>query len=197
MVAGNQAVIAMDLDNVIADSDRVIRGIIHRISGVHLTQDDIRFYDYHKVLVSRGIEISEALRIEHEALETFHTRASMDVNPVHGAQQGMSQLESSGWLPVIVTSRPASSANATKDWLREKEIPYHSILFTEDKAQKGSRWKILVEDAPHHALAASEAGVYVVLVDYPWNRGICRSENIHRVGGWSEIVDAIGQMGRR
>lgn len=193
----SRIVIAVDLDNVIADSDRVIRSIIHRISGVHLTQADIRCYDYHKVLAARGFELSEALRIEHEALETFHTQAAPDVTVVQGAQQGMSQLVSIGWHPVIVTSRPASSAEATRDWLRTKEISYKSILFTEDKAQTGSRWTILVEDAPHHATAASEAGVSVVLVDYPWNQGVGPSANIRRVGDWSEILEAIGQIGRR
>ena len=66
-------VVAVDLDNVICDSDPKIREVIYQISGVSLVQDEITNYAYSRALIKRGIESSAARQIfedkAHESLK--------------------------------------------------------------------------------------------------------------------------------
>lgn len=187
-------VVAVDLDNVICDTDPKIRGIIERISGISLSQDEITNYAYSRALINRGIESSAAKQIVKEAIEVFHESECLNVEPVDGALDGIYKLLNASFSIVIPTSRPDTCEENTKEWLSSFEMPYHELLFLEDKTRNAQSWTYLIEDAMHHAHAVCEAGTPVCILDYPWNRTTSSCQFIYRVKDWNEIVNIVIQI---
>jgi len=188
------AVIAVDLDNVICDTDPKIREIIRKISGVSLSQDEITNYAYSTALINRGVESSEAKQIVKEAAEIFHDSECLNVGPLDGALEGIYRFLDAGLKIVIPTSRPDRCQKNTESWLSSFDVPYHELLFLEDKTRNARSWSYLIEDAMHHAYAVCEAGTPVCLLDYPWNRATSSCQFIYRAKDWNEIVNIVMQM---
>ena len=187
--------IAVDLDNVIASTDPKIREIVHRISGVRLSQGDIKVFEYHKALVDAGLDLEVAKDIEKEALRLFHDGECLQIELVDGAAEGLACLSNTRRRVIIVTSRPVTSGEVTKSWLEQFQVPCEEVVFIDKKDRMASTWVVLIEDAAHHAQAVCQMGVPVVLLDYPWNRSIEAHALIHRAKDWREAADLALNLG--
>ncbi len=183
--------VAVDIDNVIADTDPVIRKVIRRICGVSLSREDIVQFAYSEALVAKGLDRSEAKRIEEESLWVFHDRACAEATPMDGAVEALNALSKAGLSIIVATCRLPSCERLTRQWLREAGVPYDDLLFVEDKAERCSNWAVLVEDAAHHALAVAQRGVPTCLLDHPWNRSLDPHPLILRAHNWQQAVDLI------
>ena len=183
-------VIAVDLDNVIAETDPKIREILKILSGLSLSQDDILSFEYSNALIAKGVEPLTARKLEEDALKIFHGEECCHVNPIQGALEGLSRLAKAGMSLVIVTSRPVTCEHLTRIWLNDHDIFFTELLFVKEKVKYAHNWSFLVEDAAHHAKAVAEMGIPVCLLDYPWNT-IISHPLIRRAKYWREIVEIL------
>jgi len=181
-------ILAIDLDNVISETDETIRNIIYSLCGIRLWCEDIVTFNYHEVLHAKGMSMSEALIVDSKAMDLFHTSECLGVPVKPGARAALRELLSLGANVGIVTGRPINSEAITAKWLSEREIPYTWLKHTNDKAAISSAWSMLVDDAAHHAVTVAANGVPVCLMDYPWNRNLQPTAGITRVSSWNEIL---------
>lgn len=174
--------LGIDIDNVIAKTDKKIREIIRNTYGIDLTQEDITVYNYHKCGISR--------QQERDVLNIFHKKECKDVELVRGAKSSLSILGES-YKVIIVTSRDLSSRKATEHWLKAKAIRYGSLIFENRKHKTGVKFHYFIEDCWKHALKLAKAGTKVLLFNYPWNLSRPEHPNIRRVNNWKEILMLI------
>ncbi len=104
----------------------------------------------------------------------------------------------------IITSRHSKVVDFTKEWLMSHfgDI-FQNIFFTNhfDEESGASKDEIcvdndidlLIEDNKDWAMASALKGVFVLLLDAPWNQDV-EHENIKRVYSWDEIVEEIERM---
>jgi uncharacterized HAD superfamily protein len=85
----------------------------------------------------------------------------------------------------IVTHRPEYARESTEKWLFWNDIPYHELIFAEDKTKWGL--DVLLDDAPHNIAQARAAGIRAITFDQPWNQHVTGE----RVKSWAGFVAAI------
>jgi hypothetical protein len=126
--------------------------------------------------------------------------------PVEGAIEGFKALLNAGHDAMIVSDRPASLFEVTRDWLDRQGLEFVRLYFSRHKhslnGQTEGLTKIqvawynklthVVEDAPHHAKAFSAKPYMerIYLLDKPYNQGI-EHEKITRVDTWEDIVRGV------
>ncbi|UCC59296.1 MAG: hypothetical protein JSW38_03695 [Dehalococcoidia bacterium] len=171
--------LGVDIDNVISLSDPAIRRTVWEIFGVHLIQDQVEYYDYHKC----GISLEQQERV----LEIFRDETCSVLEVVPGAVESLRLLHKE-YRIVLVTSRHPDIVDKTRDWLRLKDIPYDVLIFNDAKHRTGHNFDCFIEDNAETALSLAQAGIRTFLYDYPWNRSIEEHPNIRRVYNWQDIV---------
>ena len=193
MASRHRQIVAVDLDNVISSTDSRIRAIIEVISGVRLSQEQIRTWEYRDALVASGVDPSAAARIERGALQRFHDHDCASVEPIDGAIGGLRRLQEASIEITVVTGRPSTMTceTLTVQWLRDAGIRPDMLVMGRKKVDAVAGWSYLIDGSPREAWEIAERGVRVLLVDYPWNRSIRSHRLITRVATWHEIPDAI------
>ncbi len=78
-------------------------------------------------------------------------------------------------------------------WLKRNGIPYASLIVTNGR----SKLKVIremdlniayfIEDRFEYAMEMAEAGIKVLLMEYPWNQNCGTHHNIIRIKDWKEI----------
>lgn len=175
--------IGVDLDNVIAQTDKTIRKLIRSRYGIESSQAQIVTWNYHESLPITPEQ-------EREIFADFHAHHLTDPEVVEGARIGMEELHLRGSI-WIVTHRPLLSRRDTREWLADHEIVYDELIFVEDKSTLADRFSFLVDDNGNTAIAVAASGTPVFLLDYPWNRFVCDVPHLKRVLSWEEILKIV------
>ncbi len=177
-----KSVIGIDVDNVIAATDKKIRELIELCFGISSQQEDITSWYY-----STSIGITKEQ--EQYVLEKLHSKYISELKLIDAAKESLDLIsnEYSIWL---LTSRPSYTKDLTIKWLKEKSITYDKLFFVENKTVLADKVTFLVEDKAETALDFSSLGVKVYLFDYPWNR---KASNplIVRVFSWHHLLSVL------
>ncbi len=179
----------MDIDNVVAQTDVVIRDLIrrHTASRVNLGYEDIRDFDYWKCLDCNGGQIT---RLEWDMVhDKFSTPEVIGaLLPLEGAQKQLIALRDT-YSVHLVSSRKPGAHVATEHWLAKHAIPFDELIFTTHgrKHELPGKYVLVVEDHYEQAKAFAENGVKAILVDHPWNRGRDSHANLRWVRTWNDI----------
>jgi len=177
--------IAIDLDNVLLDSDSNIRQLIFEETGIESTVNDITDYSYAKSL---NLDSKTMKRV----LDRFHLDLHLSaLNPILGAQNAMSILKLE-YEPIIVTSRPVDTYTATEKSIKMwfGDIP---LVHSNKKSDLCKKLKIetIIEDHPDTAIQCAYNQIKVFLMDYPWNYPIVDGGLLTRVSNWDMIIDYL------
>jgi uncharacterized HAD superfamily protein len=185
-ISSSAPVFGIDIDNVLAATDPMIRKLIRKYCGVNANQEQITRWRY-----SEALPISP--KQEQFVFEQFHSYYCRKVGLVNGARRAVRRL--AGFTEIwLLTQRPESALEGTLEWLKINAIRYDRLIFTKDKTEYASDLWGLVEDNGSTAMAAAELGIReVYLMDYPWNRMASHRPNIMRVQAWNEIVLSVMQ----
>lgn len=171
--------IAIDIDDVIADTTETLRHFVNQRTGLNLSKDSYLisapywgYYD--KVWQNHGIEDPTIFSNFHDSLRINQD----DVFPVVGAKEGVQHLQKSFDL-LAITSRDLTMEKATMEWMNRyfrdvfNEVVFlgHISVATESKGEVckrlGAKW--LIDDNPTHCLTAIKAGIWAVLFGkYGW-----------------------------
>lgn len=189
--------IAVDIDDVLGlSADEFIR-YTNKKWGTNLTIED---YDEHWGKVWKINDQQEADRRMHEYIQY----ANPLVKSHSDALEVLSKL-SKNYKLVITTARLLLYQNETRDWIEThygdlfSEIHYAKRLdeVTKEKIP-ASKTEILnevgaqflIDDQPHHCIAAAGAGIKSILFgDYAWNRDTELTPNMVRAKNWHEVME--------
>ena len=183
--------IAVDIDNVLADTDDVVRRLIRDLFEVHSTRDDIITWEY-----SSSLPITAEQ--ERKVFNILHREHLSEISVVPGAPAGLSHLRT--LAPIwIITARPESSRSATEEWLTTFGFEYDTLLFSASKPDVAVPVIFYIDDNPETANQLNARSKRIFLMDRPWNREIPDSDRLTRVYSWLEIqrhADGLLQIDR-
>jgi len=185
----------LDLDNVISDTDMVVRSLIERILGIDAKKEEIVDFNYYDSL---GYKKEK----EKSIWDEFHKSACANVTPIVMAKDAIKRL-SIIFNIKIVTSRDVISKKNTLKWLKDHKIPFDELIFIKTQSNNNSKklnvinenkGSLLVEDCGETALEIAKSGSEVILFDNPWNRNY-QHRNIIRKKSWKSIYSYILSKG--
>jgi len=114
--------------------------------------------------------------------------------PMPGAVEALRWLRQGGHSLVVITARSPRLRGLTEAYLAYHDLAVDQLHFLEggDKAAtaRTAGIDLLVEDAPHNALAVACAGIPVLLFGAPYNAHVSHPL-IWRCAGWSGVLDQI------
>lgn len=196
-------IIAVDIDDVLAQGTDALRIRVNQVTGSELTPDHYRvkgeYWGYYESVWARhGLSVNFQELNEEMVVDQLH------VVPVEGAFIALQQLRERYDL-VVVTARSDTWEKATKVWLDYYYPDIFSALhfagshgggISKGKmcTELGAQW--LIDDNIDHAHTALEHGVNVVLYgDYGWHIDKDIDSRAVRCKTWSELLDYFNERG--
>ena len=193
-------VLAVDIDDVLADSTEALRVRVNKFLSVniekqHYKVDGPYWHYYEHVWENQGI----ADKVSHEALEADMEHGQSHVLPVTNAINALAEL-AKHYDIIMVTSRNQAWAKATEAWLHThfgKSYKALHILGNHKNTDKprtkgevcqeiGASW--LIDDNPEHCLSAIAHGTEAILFgEYGWH--FDAPEHLVRCKDWSAVLE--------
>lgn len=185
--------LCIDIDNVIAKTDEVVRQAIHDFTGggVRLSYSDIIEFDYYKCTDSNGSTLTrEQWDRAHELFS--EPRYLWAVQPVQGVQSHLSKLHHTFDIH-LATSRLPKARRTTTEWLENHNFPAHSLHFLKHGEKHVSLGKFFaaVEDHYDQAVAFANFGTRCFLLEHPWNRARPPVADVYWVRDWSDLTEQL------
>jgi uncharacterized HAD superfamily protein len=187
----------VDIDNVIAQTDKVMRNVIREVTQnrVQLEYQDIIKFDYCECLDKNGNSISK------DEWKKVHKRFSdqnnlMRIEPMPGAVDGLSRLVENG-LVHLATSRIHEARKPTIEWLDAHKIPHHDLHFlTQGERHASLRpFTAAVDDNYEQALAFARQGqTRCFLLRHPWNENERPTKNVEWATTWADLTERLLRM---
>jgi 5'-nucleotidase len=170
-------VIGVDVDGVVADLHPEWLRRYNVDYDDNLTSADITAWNTHEFVKPEC----------GKKIYSYLSRADLydRVEPVFGAQYGVSRLRHAGFQPVFVTSNVKGMTDPKWKWLEKFDFlkSQSELVVMHDKSLLNAG--ILIDDGAHNIKAFR--GAQPLLFDAPWNR----NESLPRVCGWSEVLEAL------
>ena len=184
-------VIGVDLDGVVADYTGGLLKFAEKTLGLcRHTLPPPRDWGFSNVQFTNVSGETFHFYDMHNSFVGFPNHGLLKLKVLPYAIQSLRSLRDRGHTIRIVTQRGAHHADEactshmlhTLHWLQKKLIPFHEIVFTNDKTS--IRCDVMLEDAPHHIQAFSDAKIPYLIFDQPYNQ---KQPGI-RVNGWPEAM---------
>jgi uncharacterized HAD superfamily protein len=188
--------IAIDIDNVIADTVPTLLPHINNIFKTNLLYDDIYMYDFHTILGISNQEMKKRFWNKSSTNKLFTKMKS-----VKNAKNVIAFLSKKHKI-VFVTDRPKKLKSVTREWLNDREIPLHRIRhmaggiknkhsYAELEKIRGFGFDVFIEDKLEDAILLSKHCKKVILYKRPWNISKNVRKSFVEVDGWNEILKVI------
>jgi uncharacterized HAD superfamily protein len=185
----------IDIDNVIASTDEVMRRIIAEftVGRVDLKYDDVVTFNYYECRDAKGNRITkDEWRQVHDHFS--ETQNIMSIEPMPGAVQALGKLVEHGTVH-LVTSRLSLARKATIDWLDQHKFPESCDLHFLKHGEKHVALKgftAAVEDDYDQAVGYVTIGeTPCYLIRHPWNRSRAKLRDVIWADGWAELTDML------
>jgi len=184
-------IIGTDFDGIITDTDPVFREYIKRVTGKQFYREQITKYFYEECLPITKEDVSKA----YELMLVENVWSRMEL--VDGSRDTLIELAKKFDI-VVITARPADARGQSEDFLKRKGIPFKEIHFIKEGDNKINlikqfpfKLEAFIEDRLDFARGIALSGIKTYMLDYPWNRCTEETENLHRVGSWTEIKKSL------
>ncbi len=172
-------IIGVDIDNVIADTEKELRRVLADNWGIVLEREDIKDYALANMPGVEGKVLNGLTDMFGEG------GIFLRLEPMEGAADTLHRLMKSHEVH-LVTSRPEKVRPHTEEWLKKNEIPYNELIFADGTKLNGVPYELFIEDQDNFATELAESGAFVLLYDAPWNRHV-EHVNIDRVYNWEDV----------
>lgn len=175
--------IGVDLDNTLVDATTAHLVVYNRVSGQSKTVQDVD--DFHLWRLY-GWTADQAWEVYTRFGHEIHQQSEPMPDAVAVIQDWYQRHRIS-----IVTARPAFHEE-TRAWLKRHQVPYHGLVFTENKYAHcvANAVDVLIEDGPHYAEEFARHERPLVLLDYPYNRWVT-GRSIYRARDWRDVAHHI------
>lgn len=189
--------IAIDIDDVIADSTESLRIVTNKRTGSNLSKEHFKIPGdywgyYERVWQIHGID----KHISFEELDDEMIEDQSHVPLLPGASFALMELSKS-FEVYLLTSRNKAWENATRQWLDDNGFKdFKELHFTESYKKSKSKGEIcsslgiswLVDDNPEHCQSAVSHGVEAILFgEYGWHHK--STEGLKRCKSWPEVLE--------
>ena len=190
-------IIAVDIDDVLADSTESMRQLVNDRLGVELTKDHYmvegEYWGYYeRVWHTHGI----GDRVSHDVLSEEMAIDQSHVPLLAGASFALTELSKSFKL-ALLTSRNESWKKATEEWVRSHFGDlFEKVFFTRINGIKktkgelcteiGAKW--LIDDNVEHCQSALASNVTAILFgQYGWHTSVPSS--IVKCRDWPSVLE--------
>jgi 5'(3')-deoxyribonucleotidase len=185
--------LCVDVDNCVAATDAVIRGLISRVTGgrVNFVYEDIGEFDYHgpRCCDAKGNRIDE--RVWDEVHELFSDPGViLTIAPVRGATDALRVLQENFDLHFVTTRKPKTRI-ATIQWLDGLKLATYWLHFVQHRKKHmicGGVAAAIDDDAAQAELFHG-CGVRAIVLAHPWNEGA--GHGVERLADWDTVVRAL------
>jgi len=185
--------LCVDIDNVVAHTDKVFRALIRSMSGgrVCLEYEDIREFNYYDCKDAGGNGISKD---EWPSIHEAFSRPEIlrTVEPSHEAMHALNDLSRDFEID-IVTSRLPQAKEPTENWLVQHSMPFDQLLFVGHRQKHAGSHAFFaaVEDDYDQAVAFAAKKIPCILICHPWNRTKEPREGIQWANSWSQVATIL------
>jgi uncharacterized HAD superfamily protein len=185
--------LCIDIDNVLAQTDALIRKIIKDAtkSRVCLAYKDITDFEYEKCTDSKGNKITK--EEWHRVHDIFSEETNiMSLQPFPNIQFHLGNLINSGYELHLATSRKDKARIPTIKWLEKYKFPNHSLHFVNHREKHLilGKFSAVVEDDLQQARDFAQTGTPAYLIAHPWNV-TDNIKGIFRARDWKEISEQL------
>ena len=196
-------VVAIDIDDVVADTVGAIVHNLSLMSGKEITDEHFKhpgeYWGYYEDLIKR-LGLGE--EFNYETVVSAIEKNSHLIYPVDGAQEALSRMMEKVDV-VFITARHFDRETETKKWVEkyfgvpEKFVHVIGNNFAGPLRPKGevcleigADW--LIDDNPEHCLSAIEYGLNAILFgDYGWHFNA--PDHLHRAKTWKEVEQFLDE----
>ena len=183
--------VCVDIDNVIARTDEVMREVIRECSESHvdLAYEDVVCFDYWKCRDSAGRRFHKAQwKTIHEEFTRHHLTR---IQPFDNIKEHLERI-SQRFQVHLATSRLPEGQEKTLAWLEQHQIPFFQLHPVEHGRKHLIEHPFIaaIEDDREQGYAFSAKGVPVFLLAHPWNE-IGPFSQLKRVTTWQDLTDQI------
>lgn len=189
--------ICVDIDNVIAKTDEVMRRVIraHSRLQVDLSYEDVICFEYWKCRDGAG------RRFGKEEWSDIHTEFTRDhlleIAPFDKVSYYLRNIREK-FAVHLATSRLKDGQANTRLWLERNQIPYDELHFaTEGTKHLIDEWFVAaVEDDREQGYAFYSKGIAVFLLAHPWNT-VGSHSPLRRVDNWEQLTRELLNLNLR
>lgn len=189
----------IDIDNVIGQTDRVMRAAIaHFTNGrVNLEYNDIKAFDYFECrdVAGNGITKEEWKHV-HDLFST--PRYLWQVEPQLGAVKALNELTKIGTVH-LATSRLSSARRTTIEWLDTiglGNLELHFLRHGEKHRSLGQFVAVVEDDYSQAKAFVLEGGTPTLLLRHPWNEKGAPIDGIAWANDWNDLTSQLFEMCR-
>ena len=187
--------ICIDLDNVIAQTDEVMRRVIFEFTGgnVELCYQDIVHFNYWECMDKNGNSITK--KEWGDVHEMFSQPENIfSIKPYPNVQKYLEELSKKFDLH-IATSRLSTARKATIEWLEKNNLTPHFLHFVKhgEKHKVLGKFTVSIEDHLEQAEDFAKLGTLSYLLAHPWNETSSGCKSI-RLSDWSLLAHEILQL---
>lgn len=194
--------IYLDMDDVLCDTTGAYIDLLAREFDLHVDFEEVFSFNLQK---SFGLDDAQNRHLFGRAHEPEFI---LGLKPLEGMLDVLRNWEERGFSLSILTGRHTAAAEASRQWLKEKDIPHHFFTMVdkynwsdtdEDVAitleQLSSMpFDIGIEDSPKMAdYLTREMALPVLLFDRPWNRIYEPGGKSCRCRGWQQVEAAANK----
>ena len=190
-MTSSRPAVCVDIDNVIAKTDGVMRKVIHAhsMSHINLTYDDVVCFEYWTCRDKKGERFDKS---EWEKIHKEFTRNYLlQILPFDNVSQYLEII--SGKFDVhLATSRLDDGQEATHVWLHKHSIPYNKLHFAKEGTKHliNEQFVAAIEDDREQGYAFYSKGVIVFLLAHPWNM-VGPFSPLKRVKDWDQLTSEL------
>jgi uncharacterized HAD superfamily protein len=178
--------IGVDIDGVLANSLPLWVTELNKFFNKNKRLEDIHLYEIHKTYEITAADFEIFLERKGSLLMSKPV-------PVTGSSYYLGRLKQQHEI-CIISARDKKYFQETHSWLEKNGLPYDELLLLGSHEKKEfcleKNLKVLVEDTLEIGIKVSAAGIPVMLMDAPYNRGDL-PELIYRKHSWEEIYRAL------
>jgi FMN phosphatase YigB (HAD superfamily) len=191
--------IAIDIDDVIADTNGTMRDWINRKTGKALTSDDFSIEGEYWGYYERIWELHDITHLTFDEFESELIQDQAHVPLLAGAAFAIKQL-AQAYKIILITSRSPSLEVATRRWLAEHLDVEVELYFARNNRNAEGKSKgelcvelgatLLIDDNVDHVQSAIDNGVAAILFgNYGWQSTF--PNEAKRFEQWSDIVEYL------
>ncbi len=193
-------IIAVDIDDVLADFTGSFRKYLRKEKGVYVRGRDLKVADWWRAWG----------KTEKEAVKTIfaflHSPYLLSTKPTRGAKTAMRKLKKDGHKLFVITGRPLAVEPITVKWVERNFPDIFTDIYCTDfhivKHGKNTKGKIcrlikadlIIDDYPGYARECVANGTKVLLFASPWNRAYKAEAGIIKVKNWRQVLSKIKKM---
>lgn len=183
--------IGVDIDGVLADSLSLWVKELNIYFDKNVRVEDFHLYDIRKTYDLAVHEIERFIELKGRDL-------MVKSPPLPGAPYYLSRIKKHHDV-YIITARDGRYRNDTEQWLEKHGLPYDGLFLLGSHEKKEicleRKLHVMVEDTLEIGKKISSAGIPVLLMDAPYNRGSLPGL-VYRKRSWEEIYRFIMKPGR-